>query len=254
MIQVFKSMDEKRIPEHVAIIMDGNGRWAEARNLPKMAGHHAGMKAMKEIVKYSSQLGIKHLTVYAFSTENWKRSIDEVGGIFKLLVYFVDNELKELHENNVKVNILGDYTALPRDAISRVEKTIETTKNNTGLTFNIALNYGSRNEIVQGVKRMVEACLAGTIDKDQIKEEDFSRMLNTGLNQIPDPDIIIRTSGEKRLSNFLLWESAYSEFVFSDVLWPDFTPKVYEACITEYQQRERRLGGRIKKKIEGETR
>lgn len=207
-------MDQNRIPNHVAIIMDGNGRWAEGKNLPKMAGHHAGMKAMKEIVKRSSELGIKHLTVYAFSTENWKRSVDEVGGIFKLLVYFVDNELKELHESNVKVNILGDYRALPRDAVSRVERTIDTTKNNMGLTFNIALNYGSRNEIIKGIQRVMEKVLSGELDKNSIKEEDFSKLLNTGLNSIPDPDLIIRTSGEKRLSNFLLWEGAYSEFVF----------------------------------------
>lgn len=241
-------MDQNRIPNHVAIIMDGNGRWAEGKNLPKMAGHHAGMKAMKEIVKRSSELGIKHLTVYAFSTENWKRSVDEVGGIFKLLVYFVDNELKELHESNVKVNILGDYRALPRDAVSRVERTIDTTKNNMGLTFNIALNYGSRNEIIKGIQRVMEKVLSGELDKNSIKEEDFSKLLNTGLNSIPDPDLIIRTSGEKRLSNFLLWEGAYSEFVFSDVLWPDFTPKIYEDCILEFQQRERRLGGRLDKK------
>ncbi len=241
-------MDQNRIPNHVAIIMDGNGRWAEAKNLPKMAGHHAGMKAMKEIVKRSSEWGIKHLTVYAFSTENWKRSVDEVGGIFKLLVYFVDNELKELHENNVKVNILGDYEALPHDAVSRVEKTIDTTKKNTGLTFNIALNYGSRNEIVKGIQRILGKISSGELDKNSIKEEDFSEVLNTGLNFIPDPDLIIRTSGEKRLSNFLLWEAAYSEFVFSDVLWPDFTPKIYEDCILEFQQRERRLGGRLDKK------
>ena len=247
-------MDQNRIPRHIAIIMDGNGRWAENRSLPRMAGHHAGMKAMKEIVKSSSELGVNHLTVYAFSTENWKRSVEEVGGIFKLLVYFVDNELKELNENNVKVNILVDYTALPRDAVLRVEKTIATTKNNTGLTFNIALNYGSRNEIILGVQRLIAQVISGDLDKDQIGEDDFSKAINTGLNHIPDPDLIIRTSGEKRLSNFLLWEGAYSEFVFSDVLWPDFTPQVYKDCIKEYQQRERRLGGRLDKKDKGEIR
>ena len=247
-------MDQNKIPHHIAIIMDGNGRWAEGRRLPRMAGHHAGMKAMKEIVKKSSELGLKHLTVYAFSTENWKRSVEEVGGIFKLLVYFVDNELKELNDNNVKVNILGDYTALPRDAVLRVEKTIETTKNNTGLTFNIALNYGSRHEILQGVQRIIQQVLSGDLDKDQIGEDDFSKSINTGINHIPDPDLIIRTSGEKRLSNFLLWEGAYSEFVFTDVLWPDFTTGVYEDCIKEYQQRERRLGGRLDKKDKGEIR
>ena len=247
-------MEIDKVPHHVAIVMDGNGRWARERNLPRLAGHNAGMKALKEIVKRSSTLGLKHLTVYAFSTENWKRSVDEVGGIFKLLVYFVDNELKELHENNVKVNILGDYTALPCDAILRIEKTVNTTKDNTGLTFNIALNYGSRHEIVKCVHRIIGQVLAGEIDGNQIVEEDFSKALNTGLKQIPDPDLIIRTSGEKRISNFLLWESAYSEFVFSDVLWPDFTPEIYENCILEYQQRERRLGGRLKDKEKGETR
>lgn len=238
-------LDMNRIPAHVAIIMDGNGRWAEKRRLPKMAGHNAGMQAMKEIVKRSSTLGVKYLTVYAFSTENWKRSIDEVSGIFKLLVTYVDSELAELNRNNVKVHIMGDYTAIPKVAIDRLEKTLKTTRDNTGLQFNIALNYGSRAEIVRAVNKIAEARDRGE-EELPITEEIISKYLYTGVenDNIPDPDLIIRTSGEERLSNFMLWQSAYSEFGFTDVLWPDFTPAEFERLIEEYQQRDRRFGGR----------
>lgn len=240
-------IDKNRIPKHVAIIMDGNGRWAKKRLLPRVAGHNAGMLAMKEIVKRSSVLGVKHLTVYAFSTENWKRSAEEVNGIFKLLVKYIDSELAELNENNVKVRILGDYSMLPDDAIDRLEKSLTTTENNTGLQFNIALNYGSRAEIVRAVNRIEEDKKNGKLEDDAaIDEELISRYLYTGdeSGNIPDPELIIRTSGEERLSNFLLWQSAYSEFVFTDVLWPDFTPEIYEEMIEQYQRRDRRFGGR----------
>ncbi len=237
-------IDSERIPIHVAIVMDGNGRWAARKNLPRMAGHTAGMKAMKEIVKKSSALGVRYLTVYAFSTENWKRSREEVRGIFNLLVYFVDNELKELHQNNVKVTILGDYKALPFDAIDRIEKTLELTKDNTGLHFSIALNYGSRQEIVDAVKRLAEKVSNGEESIEELDANRISEELYTGKYGIPDPDLVIRTSGEKRLSNFLLWQSAYSEFVFTDTLWPEFTPSIFENCIEEYQCRDRRFGGR----------
>ena len=237
-------LDSERIPAHVAIVMDGNGRWATRKNLPRMAGHRAGMKAMKEIVKKSSALGVGYLTVYAFSTENWKRSREEVGGIFSLLVYFVDNELKELHQNNVKVTILGDYKALPPDAVDRIERTLELTKNNTGLHFSIALNYGSRLEILDAVKSLAEKVVKGEESLDHLDVNKFSGELYTGKFGIPDPDLVIRTSGEKRLSNFLLWQSAYSEFVFTDALWPEFTPEIFENCIEEYQGRDRRFGGR----------
>ena len=240
-------LDREKIPAHIAIIMDGNGRWAKAKGVPRVAGHNAGMQAMKEIVKASSQLGVKHLTVYAFSTENWKRSAEEVGGIFKLVVKYVNSELAELHKNNVKVRILGDYTQVPKPAVESLEKSLETTKDNTGLQFNIALNYGSRAEIVRAVNLIEQDKKAGVIDPDmEITEELISRYLYTGAENgdIPDPDLIIRTSGEERLSNFMLWQSAYSEFGFTDVLWPDFTPAEYERMIEAYQNRERRFGGR----------
>jgi undecaprenyl diphosphate synthase len=222
--------------------MDGNGRWAGKRGFPKLAGHNAGMLAMKEIVKRSSTLGVKHLTVYAFSTENWKRSAEEVSGIFKLLIVYVDRELAELHANNVKVRILGEYRDLPAGAVRSLEKSLKATKNNTGLRFNIALNYGSRAEMLAAARSLAADVGNGSLEVSDIDESSFSDRLYT--RGIPDPDLVIRTSGEKRLSNYLLWQSAYSEFVFTDVLWPDFTPGEYEKAIEEYQNRKRRFGGR----------
>ncbi|MBQ1407469.1 MAG: isoprenyl transferase [Eubacterium sp.] len=238
-------LDMTRLPQHVAIIMDGNGRWAKKRGIPRLAGHNAGMEAMKEIVRRSSDLGIKYLTVYAFSTENWKRSWEEVSGIFKLLIKFVDLDLDELNEKNVKVRVMGDYQAIPEAARKSMDETLETTKDNTGLQFCIALNYGSRAEITRAVNVLAEKVRAGEIE-GEITEEMIARYLYTGEENgnVPDPDVIIRTSGEERLSNFMLWQSAYSEFVFTDVLWPDFTPEVYEKTLEEFQARDRRFGGR----------
>ena len=227
--------------------MDGNGRWAQKNKVSRLSGHNAGMLAMKEIIKTSSTLGVKHLTVYAFSTENWKRSDEEVSGIFKLLVKYVDSELEELNANNVRVRILGDYSVIPEEARNRIEKSLAATASNTGLQFNIALNYGSRAEIVRAVNRINEDIREGVLGEDtEITEELLSRYLYTGdeNGNIPDPDLIIRTSGEERLSNFLLWQSAYSEFVFTDVLWPDFTPDEFKKTIEVYQNRDRRFGGR----------
>ncbi|WP_037372109.1 isoprenyl transferase [Anaerovorax odorimutans] len=235
-------IDKNRIPKHIAIVMDGNGRWAEKKKLPRIAGHNAGMLAMKEIVKKCSMLDIENLTVYAFSTENWKRSVEEVGGIFKLLVIYIEKELKELHENNVKVKVLGDYKKLPKEAIASIEKTLEITKDNTGLCFNIALNYGSRAEILRAFKLISKELSDGKLNIENITEDTISNNLYT--KDIPDPDLFIRTSGEKRLSNYLLWQSAYSELVFSDVLWPEFTPEELEKAIMEFQNRKRRFGGR----------
>ncbi|WP_312653537.1 isoprenyl transferase [Aminipila sp.] len=239
-------LDMDRIPKHVAIVMDGNGRWSVKNSVPRMAGHNAGMRAMKEIVKRSSTLGVEYLTVYAFSTENWKRSVEEVSGIFRLIVIYVDKELKELHKNNVKVKILGDYSKLPKESVDRLNKALKTTENNTGLQFNIALNYGSRDEITKAVTLIGEKIKAGIMEPQDITEDTISHHLYTGelFNNIPDPELVIRTSGEKRLSNYLLWQIAYSEFVYTDVLWPDFSPEVYEKCIEEYQSRRRRFGGR----------
>jgi len=235
-------IDLERMPAHIAIIMDGNGRWAQSKNLPHMAGHNAGMLAMKEIVKASSTLGVKHLTVYAFSTENWKRSTEEVSGIFKLLILYIEKELKELHENNVIVKILGDYERLPKEAVKSLERSLATTKNNTGLQFNIALNYGGRDEILRSVKKIAKEVEIGNLKAEDITEDILSDHLYTV--GIPDPDLIIRTSGEMRLSNYLLWQSAYSEFVFTDVLWPDFSREEFEKTIEIFQNRKRRFGGR----------
>lgn len=239
-------LDKDRMPRHVAIIMDGNGRWAKNKGLPRLAGHNAGMKAMKKIVDHSDKLGIRYLTVYAFSTENWKRSIAEVSGIFKLLVAYVNSDLKGLIENNVRVTVLGDYTSLPDDAVKSLEKTLESTKNNTGLQFNIALNYGGRDELKKAVQQIACRVKEGRIAPEDITEDTVAEYLYTGkaYNDVPDPELIIRTSGELRLSNFLLWQSAYSELVFPDVMWPDFTPEEYEKAIEDYQSRERRFGGR----------
>lgn len=235
-----------KIPQHVAIIMDGNGRWAEKNKVTRLAGHNQGMYAMKEIIKRADVLGIKYLTVYAFSTENWKRSQEEVGGIFNLLVKFVASELAELNENNVKVHILGDYTKLPAAAEASINKAIKVTAGNDGLQFNIALNYGSRAEITRAVASIGRAVIEGRIEVEDINEEMISRNLYTGdeNGNIPDPDLIIRTSGEQRLSNFLLWQAAYSEFAFTDSLWPDFTPEEFEEIVEEFTHRGRRFGGR----------
>lgn len=237
-------IDQNRIPASVAIIMDGNGRWAKKRNMPRVMGHNAGMKAMKEIVRHSAELGIKYLTVYAFSTENWKRSEEEVSGIFKLLVKYVDTELAELSDANVKVNVLGDCSVMSDVVKDRLTKALEGTKNNTGMEFNIALNYGSRAEILHSVKKLAKQVEEGKLKADDINEEMISANLYTGECNIPDPDLVIRTSGEIRLSNFLMWQLAYAEMVFTDVLWPDFTPALLEEAIETFQNRDRRFGGR----------
>lgn len=240
-------MTESRMPAGVAIIMDGNGRWAKARKLPRVLGHNAGMQAMKQIVIASSNMGIKNLTVYAFSTENWKRSTEEVNGIFKLIVKYVNSELQELIDNNVHINIIGEYDMLPAESVSKIHELVDNTSNDDGLNFNIALNYGGRDEIVRAVNELVEERAAGGIDSE-ITADDIGRHLYTGSlhYDIPDPDLIIRTSGEERLSNFLIWQSAYSEMMFTDTLWPDFTPEEFKSMVEEFLHRKRRFGGREK--------
>lgn len=237
-------MKVKNFPEHVALIMDGNGRWAKKRFLPRVAGHNAGMKSMQEIVRRASDIGIKHLTVYAFSTENWKRTSEEVSGIFGLLVKYVATELAELNEKNVKVKVLGEYEALPETARNSMQKAIDATCDNSGMQFNIALNYGSRAEIIRAANKIVV-----DYGKDaRFTEELLAKYLYTGdeNGNIPDPDLIIRTSGEERLSNFLLWQCAYSELAFTDSLWPDFSPDEFQNMVEAFGRRERRFGGRIK--------
>ncbi|MCQ2561144.1 MAG: isoprenyl transferase [Clostridia bacterium] len=229
------------IPQHTAIIMDGNGRWAKERGMVRVQGHNAGMKSLKEIVKASSTMGIKYLTVYAFSTENWKRPQDEVSGIFKLVVKYIKQEIKELDANNVRVNIIGDWHALPEDARASLQYALDTTKDNDGLVFNVALNYGGRAEILKSVKTILDKVASGEISQEDLTEDTISSYLYTA--EMPDPDLIIRTGGEYRLSNFLTWQSAYSELYVTDVYWPDFTPAELEKAIEAYNGRERRFGG-----------
>ena len=242
--EVPEGIDASRLPTHVAIIMDGNGRWAKREGVSRIKGHTAGMEAMKEIVRKASHMGIKYLTVYAFSTENWKRTMEEVSGIFKLLVKFVKLDLTELDEENVRVRVLGDYSVIPDAAKKSLDKTLETTKDNTGMQFNVAVNYGSRAEIVRGVNKLAEQIRSGELT-GEITEEMISKSLYTGdeNGNVPDPDLIIRTSGEERLSNFLLVQAAYAELVFTDDYWPDFTNEKYEEAIKEFQKRTRRYGG-----------
>ena len=239
-----------KMPAQVAVIMDGNGRWARGKNRPRLFGHNAGMQAMKKIVIAASNMGIKYLTVYAFSTENWKRSTEEVSGIFKLIIKYVNSELKELIENNVHINILGNYNMLPVDSIEAIDKLVDKTKANDGLVFNIALNYGGRDEIVHAINEIIidrEAMADQGVSVD-VTEDEVSNHLYTGVlhNDIPDPDLIIRTSGEERLSNFLIWQAAYSEMMFTDTLWPDYSPEEFAEMIEEFSHRKRRFGGREK--------
>ena len=243
-------MEEKRFPAHVGIIMDGNGRWAKAHGVPRVMGHNAGMQSMKKIVIASSNMGIKYLTVYAFSTENWKRSTEEVTGIFNLIVKYVNSELEELDENNVHINIFGQYDMLPRASVDAIDKMVGRLADNDGLVFNIALNYGGRDEILRSVKELCSECINGQKDPSELTEDDISRYLWSGSAHfdVPDPDLIIRTSGEERMSNFLTWQAAYSELMFTDTLWPDFTPEEYASLIEAYSSRDRRFGGRKENK------
>ncbi len=230
-----------RLPRHIAIIMDGNGRWAQKRALPRSMGHRAGVEALREIVKTCSKLEIKILTVYAFSTENWKRPKDEVGVLMDLLIEYLRKELQELHENKVVIRSMGKMSDLPLRAQKEIAQAIKRTRDNTGLIFNIALNYGGRAEIIDAVKSISKEVLSGKIRIEEIDEQCFSKSLYT--QGLPEPDLLIRTSGEMRLSNFLLWQLAYTEIVVVEELWPDFDQKALLKAIIEYQKRERRFGG-----------
>jgi undecaprenyl diphosphate synthase len=229
------------IPSHVAIIMDGNGRWARKRALPRIAGHHEGMKTVKKIVKEANRIGIKVLTLYAFSTENWKRPREEVDFLMKLPGEFLNTFLPDLIKENVQVRIMGKKELLPLHTIKAVDEAINKTKNNTGMILNFALNYGSRDEITAAVKMIALDVKNGKLDPSQIDESKIEEHLMTqGLG---DPDLLIRTSGEVRLSNFMLWQLAYSEFWFADVLWPDFSEDHLREAVSQFAQRGRRYGG-----------
>ncbi len=238
-------IDKNRLPKHIAIIMDGNGRWAAKRALPRFLGHKAGTETIREVLRACSDMGIKILTVYAFSTENWNRPKDEVSYLMNLLVEYMKKEINDLNKNNVRIKILGDLSALPANTRLEIDRAVSLTHENTGIQFNIALNYGGRAELIDACKRISKEVKEGKIVTEDIDEDLISSYLFTSGDY--DPDIIIRTSGEKRLSNFLLWQSAYSELVFTDVMWPDFNKAQLKKAIIEYQSRDRRFGA-IKKK------
>ena len=233
-------MSDTNIPKHIAIIMDGNRRWAKKRNLPVKLGHKNGAESLRKIINYSIKLGIEYITVYAFSTENWKRSEDEVKDLMNLLREYLDQIEKDNEKKNVKIKILGDITRLDSDIQEKIINLENKTKDNTGLVFNIALNYGGRDEIIHAVLGISRDLMNKNID--EVNEEVFSTYLYGGA--MPDPDIILRTAGEKRLSNFLLWQCAYSEFIYTDVLWPDFSEKDLDKAIAEFNTRKRNFGGR----------
>jgi undecaprenyl diphosphate synthase len=228
------------LPVHIAIIMDGNGRWAKRRGLPRIAGHRAGVKAVKRIVKTAGDLGISILTLFTFSHENWKRPKEEVSAIMKLLYETTKREINELDKNNVKLITTGRIDELSPQRREILQKAKERTKDNTGLILNLALNYGGRTEILDAVKKIAEDVKRGKLNLDELNEEKFSHYLyTTGL---PDPDLLIRTSGEKRISNFLLWQTSYTELYITDVLWPNFSERDFYEAIWDYQNRERRFG------------
>lgn len=232
---------EEKIPRHVAIILDGNGRWAKQRHMPRNFGHRAGAKALENICDDAWDLGIRYLTVYAFSTENWKRSVEEVTGIMTILRNYLINAIERADRNNMRVRIIGERSRLDPDIRQAIHNLEEATRNNTGLQFTIALNYGGRDDIVRCVRKTVAEAAAGRLQPEDITEDYISGHLDTA--DLPDPDLLIRTSGEIRISNFMPWQIAYSEFYFCDTLWPDFGRKDLEKAIQYYAGRDRRYGG-----------
>ena len=241
LVEKNEKQELKKIPTHVAIIMDGNGRWAKKRNMPRVKGHYEGMQTVKKITKYASKLGIQYLTLYAFSTENWARPKEEVSYLMDLPEKMFTSFMPELMENNVKVEVIGVVEKLPENTRKAVEDAIEQTKNNTGLKLVFALNYGSKDEIVTAVKRIAQGAANNEYKVEEIDEQLISDNLFT--KDTPDPDLLIRTSGEQRISNFLLWQIAYSEFIFTKVAWPDFVEEEFYKALLEYQSRDRRFGG-----------
>ncbi|HCX63645.1 MAG TPA: isoprenyl transferase [Eubacteriaceae bacterium] len=229
------------VPNHVAIIMDGNGRWAKERNRPRIFGHRAGVQAIREVVTCCGKYGVKALTLYAFSTENWKRPKTEVEGLMKLFDEYLKKEVSKLHENNVVLRVIGDRSRLAPSLVERIEESERQTKDNTGLILNLAVNYGGRDEIIRGIKTIGEKISSGELNPDQIDGTVFSQYLYT--KDLPDPDLIIRTSGELRLSNFLIWQAAYAELWFTDVLWPDFREENLLESFASFEKRKRRFGG-----------
>lgn len=235
-------MDKENLPNHIAIIMDGNRRWAKAKGKPSSFGHKEGAKTLEKIVRYANKIGIKYITVYAFSTENWKRKTEEVSTLMALFQSYLDDYSKRADSENIKVKILGSREGLSEKMKDSIEKCMERTKNNTGITFNIALNYGGRDEILRAVKEIATEIKDGKISPEEITEETISDKLYTKGE--PDPDLLIRTSGEIRLSNFLPWQIVYTEFLFVEKNWPDFTENDLDEAIIEYQKRTRKFGAK----------
>lgn len=239
--ELFDQLDMNSLPVHIGIIMDGNGRWAKKRGLPRSAGHRMGAKVLEQITRDAGHLGIKFLTVYAFSTENWARPKDEVDALMKLLGEYLDDYKRLIGDEDIRVRIIGSKSGLSDDILKKIEIVENATVNNSAITLNIALNYGGRDEIVHSVRKIASEIKNGTLNPEDINESTISSNLYT--NYMPDPDFIIRPSGEQRLSNFLLWQSAYSEFWYSDINWPDFTRDDLIRAIVDYQSRNRRFGG-----------
>ncbi len=229
------------VPRHVAIILDGNGRWAKAKGMPRNYGHAQGSKNVERICEEAWRMGIKYLTVYAFSTENWNRPQNEVDALMKLLRNYMKICLKTAEKNDMKIRVIGDIEPLDEDIKSRIRELEEASKDNGGLNFTIALNYGSRDEMTRAARSLAKDCADGKVNPEEIDEALFASYLDT--REIPDPDLLIRTSGEQRLSNYLLWQLAYTEFYFTEVPWPDFTKQELEKAIAQYNQRDRRFGG-----------
>ncbi|MEP6535996.1 MAG: isoprenyl transferase [Bryobacteraceae bacterium] len=237
-----QAIDPERLPSHIAIIMDGNGRWANRRNMPRVAGHRAGIDPVRETVESCARLGITALTLYAFSVENWKRPRHEVETLWRLLRFYLRRELPDLMENNIRLAAIGRLEALPKQVRQELESVMEATAGNTGLRVNLAINYGGRAELVDAVNALLdEARIEGTLDHLHLKEADIASKLYTA--GVPDPDLLIRTSGEMRISNFLLWQIAYAEIYVTETLWPDFKRSDLLRAILEYQKRDRRFGG-----------
>ena len=235
-----KISNDNIIPEHIAIIMDGNGRWAKKRGLPRIAGHRQGIKSVREITNICSDIGVKYLTLYTFSTENWNRPQKEVDALMTLLLSTIKNEIKDIHKNNLVLSTIGNIEMLPKNIRKEISNGIDLTSNNTGLNLILALNYGSRQEIIVAVKNIIEKNNKGEVDSSMIDENLFSSFLST--KNIPDPDLLIRTGGELRISNFLLWQCAYTEIYLTDTFWPDFRKEKLIESITAFQKRERRFG------------
>lgn len=229
------------IPRHVALILDGNGRWAKKRGLPRTMGHKEGCRTVEKTVEIAARMGIEYLTVYGFSTENWKRSSEEVGALMQLFRYYMVRLLKIAKENNVRVRMIGDRRRFDEDIIEGINRLERETKENTGLTFVIAVNYGARDEITRAVSRLAADCVDGKLRTEEITEDVVASYLDTA--GMPDPDLLIRTSGEIRLSNYLLWQLAYTEIYVTDCLWPDFNEEELKRAIVQYNKRERRFGG-----------